>query len=74
MVKVGDKVKFACVDGPDFDGHKVDFADMMQSRLRRYTKEERMALDHWNEEKGCRLQKAIDEKAGPKKAAKRKPA
>ena len=28
-VKVGDKVKFACVDGPDFDGHKVDFADMM---------------------------------------------
>ena len=72
-VKVGDKVKFACVDGPDFDGHKVDFADMM-TRLRRYTKEERMALDHWNEEKGCRLQKAIDDKAGPKKAAKRKPA
>ena len=78
-VKVGDKVKFACVDGPDFDGHKVDFADMM-TRLRRYTKEERMALDHWNEEKGCRMQKMIDDKvppakAAPKKAAaKRKPA
>ena len=22
---VGDKMKFACIDGPDFDGHKVDF-------------------------------------------------
>ena len=58
-VKIGDKVKFACVDGPDFDGHKVDFADMM-TRLRRYTKEERMALDHWEKEKGCRMQKSID--------------
>jgi hypothetical protein len=28
-------------------------------RLRRYTKEERMALDHWEHEKGCRLQKKI---------------
>ncbi len=56
-VKVGDKVKFACVDGPDFDGHQVDFDDLMM-RLRRYTKEERVALDHW--EKSCRMQKAID--------------
>ena len=55
-VKIGDQVKFACVDGPDFDGHKVDFDDLM-TRLRRYTKEERMALDHW--EKTCRLQKQI---------------
>ena len=56
-VKIGDKVKFACVDGPDFDGHKVDFDDLM-TRLRRYTKEERMALDHW--EKNCRMQKQIE--------------
>jgi NAD(P)H-flavin reductase len=60
-VKIGDKVKFACVDGPDFDGHTVEFFDLM-TRLRRYTKEERMALDHWEKEKGCRLQKAIDDK------------
>lgn len=26
---VGGEVKFACVDGPDFDGHKVDFAELM---------------------------------------------
>lgn len=56
-VKIGGQVKFACVDGPDFDGHQVDFDDLMM-RLRRYTKEERVALDHW--EKSCRLQKAID--------------
>jgi len=56
-VKIGDQVKFACVDGPDFDGHLVDFDDLMM-RLRRYTKEERVALDHW--EKSCRMQKAID--------------
>jgi len=56
-VKIGNQVKFACVDGPDFDGHQVDFDDLMM-RLRRYTKEERMALDHW--EKSCRLQKSID--------------
>ena len=60
-VKIGDQVKFACVDGPDFDGHQVDFDDLM-TRLKRYTKEERMALDHWEKEKGCRLQKAVDGK------------
>ena len=28
-VTVGGKVKFACVDGPDFDGYKVDFDELM---------------------------------------------
>lgn len=28
-VKVDGEIKFACVDGPDFDGHKVDFAELM---------------------------------------------
>ena len=35
-VKIGDRVKFACVDGPDFDAHLVDFDDLMV-RLKRYT-------------------------------------
>ena len=51
-VRVGDEVKFACVDGPDFDGHKVDFDDMMR-RLRRYAAEEKVALDRWSE--SCRM-------------------
>lgn len=65
-VKIGDEVKFACVDGPDFDGHLVDFDDLM-TRLKRYTKEERMALDHWEKGKGCRLQKAVDSKVAANK-------
>ncbi len=51
-VKIGNEVKFACVDGPDFDGHKVDFNDLMM-RLRRYKEEEKAALDRWSE--NCRI-------------------
>jgi NAD(P)H-flavin reductase len=51
-VKVGDRVKFACVDGPDFDGHAVDFDDLM-ARLKRFTTEERAALAKWSDT--CRL-------------------
>jgi len=40
---VGDEVKFACVDGPEFDGHKVDFDQAMQ-RSRMYKSEESRAL------------------------------
>ena len=36
---VGGKVKFACVDGPEFDGHEVDFAQAMQ-RMKLYATEE----------------------------------
>jgi NAD(P)H-flavin reductase len=51
-VKIGDTVKFACVDGPDFDGHKVDFDDLMV-RLQRYRETERNALERYNE--NCRM-------------------
>ncbi|MCU0727593.1 MAG: sulfide/dihydroorotate dehydrogenase-like FAD/NAD-binding protein, partial [Planctomycetes bacterium] len=45
-VTVGGKLKFACVDGPDFDGHKVDFDDLI-FRLKRFREEEQMAMDDW---------------------------
>jgi NAD(P)H-flavin reductase len=51
-VKIGDRVKFACVDGPDFDGHQVDFDDLM-FRLQRYKATEREAAERFNE--SCRL-------------------
>jgi len=51
-IKVGDQVKFACVDGPDFDGHLVDFDDLMQ-RLQRFAKEEKAAQERWSE--SCRM-------------------
>ncbi len=43
-VTVGGQVKFACVDGPNFDGHKVDFEELtLRSRAYRY--EERITLE-----------------------------
>jgi NAD(P)H-flavin reductase len=59
-VKVGDKVKFACVDGPDFDGHLVDFDDLM-SRLRRYSTVEKEAEQRWSDH--CRMAQAPAVKA-----------
>ncbi len=47
-VNVGGKMKFACVDGPDFDGHEVDFDDLM-NRLRRFKVDEKLAVDKWSE-------------------------
>jgi ferredoxin--NADP+ reductase len=44
-VTVGGKTKFVCVDGPEFDGHQVDFDEMMM-RQKQYLPEEKMAYDH----------------------------
>lgn len=49
-VTVGDQVLFACVDGPEFDAHKVDF-DELTRRNRAYVDRERAAL----EQHLCRL-------------------
>jgi len=43
-VSVGDETKFVCVDGPEFDGHKVDF-DLLMSRQRQYLSQEKESLD-----------------------------
>ena len=43
-VTVGEETKFACVDGPAFDGHKVDFDELIK-RLQTYNSEEKIALD-----------------------------
>jgi len=51
-VKIGDGIKFACVDGPDFDAHTVDFDDLM-ARLARYRPTEQEALKKWEE--SCRM-------------------
>jgi NAD(P)H-flavin reductase len=63
-VNVGSDVKFACVDGPDFDGHKVDFDDLMM-RLRRYKDVERQAVERWSDK--CRMEGAREvSRAGTK--------
>ncbi len=48
-VTVGGQVKFACVDGPIFDGHKVDFDELMR-RNKMYVDKERVSLELWEKE------------------------
>lgn len=43
-VSVGGKTKFACVDGPEFDGHQVDYDELMQ-RLQAYAEDEKKAYE-----------------------------
>jgi NAD(P)H-flavin reductase len=60
-VKIGEVVKFACVDGPDFDGHLVDFDDLM-FRLQRYKATEREANEKFNDD--CRMRSIPGATAG----------
>ena len=43
-VSIGNETKFVCVDGPEFDGHKVDF-DNMINRLNAYSEQEKHSLE-----------------------------
>ena len=45
-VSVGGKTRFACVDGPEFDGHLVNFEELQQ-RLDAYKAEEKESLDNY---------------------------
>lgn len=45
-VQIGTETKFACVDGPEFDGHAVDF-DLLMKRLSTYVHEEKCALESY---------------------------
>ena len=49
---VGGETKFGCVDGPDFDGHQVDFEELM-SRQRVYNDDERLADAEYHRECTC---------------------
>ena len=50
-VTVDNKIFFACVDGPEFDGHKVNWDEFM-SRLRQYKDEEKISMDKIEAEVG----------------------
>lgn len=49
-VEVGGETKFACVDGPEFDGHLVDY-DLLMKRLIMYKREEEEAVRHYQKSK-----------------------
>jgi ferredoxin--NADP+ reductase len=50
-VQVGGKMQFACVDGPEFDAHEVDFEELTL-RLRSYLPEEKVSYDQFQEQHG----------------------
>ena len=50
-VEVGGETKFACVDGPEFDGHQVNF-DLLMKRQGTYKAEEKEAAEH---ESHCKI-------------------
>jgi ferredoxin--NADP+ reductase len=60
-VTVGGKTRFVCVDGPEFDGHQVDFDNMMK-RLAAYKDKEAIQHDQYHEE--CKLDEQIKPKPG----------
>ena len=64
---VGGKTKFVCVDGPEFDGHQVDF-DSVMKRLKAFVPQEKEAL----EKHACRLQAQADALAAKQKEAGKK--
>ena len=51
-VTVGGKTKFVCVDGPEFDGHQVDFDGMMK-RLGSFKREEQEEMERFIHEEEC---------------------
>ncbi len=68
-VTVGGETKFTCIDGPEFDGHQVDW-DLLGKLLSAYHEHEHLAMERWErrremdqtarQERLCRLQAEID--------------
>lgn len=56
-VRVGGKTQFACVDGPEFDAHQVDFKELT-ARLATYLRQERAALEALHKH-SCRLESQL---------------
>jgi ferredoxin--NADP+ reductase len=51
-VEVGGQTRFVCVDGPEFDGHEVDW-DQLLARQRIYPEQEKLAIEKWQHECQC---------------------
>ncbi len=65
-VTVGGKVAFACVDGPDFDGHQVDFKELL-TRQKRFNAQEKRAGDDYAHVCAVEKQLFLDDKRNYKK-------
>ena len=60
-VEIGGETKLACVDGPEFDGHRVNY-DLLTARLRSFQEEEReaMMLHEREEMERCPMKKEME--------------
>ncbi len=59
-VLMEDGAKFVCVDGPEFDAHKVDWNNLL-SRMTFYRDQEQAATARWKESHKCNLDRAVAE-------------
>ena len=66
-VRVGDEVKFCCVDGPEFDGHLVDFDEA--ARKLKDPDQRRYRIATAESGHHCNLKDAVDEAVGTQRAA-----
>ena len=66
-VTIDGEMKFACVDGPEFDAQKVDFKEL-SDRLTTYRSQEKEAWDRLHERKGCRLAEELADREREAKA------
>ena len=71
-VSLDGEIKFACVDGPDFDAHKVDFPELMR-RQKRFSRHEAMAQNNYDHI--CNVEKQLfdEQKRNYKKIKEIKP-
>jgi ferredoxin--NADP+ reductase len=53
--EIDGETKYACVDGPEFDGHKVNF-DLLMKRLAMYKGQELVSLENFKEKGGVTAQ------------------
>lgn len=56
-VEVAGKPRFVCMDGPEFDGHQVDF-DLLIRRQRMYAEQERQSYDDYRRTRACAMEPA----------------
>jgi len=59
-VLMDDGAQFVCVDGPEFDGHRVNWNTLL-SRLAFYRSEEQVAVTRFRESHKCNLERAVAE-------------
>ena len=57
-VSVGDTLKFACVDGPEFDAHEINFDELI-ARNRTYLNQEKEALEAYHQKLNCKAEVSL---------------